>query len=330
MDKNLDISGFVDLQVNGYKRVNFSSPKLTEGSFVTACSQILENGTAAFLPTMITCTDDVYEQNLKIMSKAIDSAKLKERVLGIHAEGPFISKEPGAVGAHNSKWAKEPSIDFLDKMQGWANGNIKLLTIAAELPGVEGLAEHAVNMGITVSLGHQLAGKEDLDRLSQAGATSITHLGNAIPNQVHRHDNPIMLGLAAEDLIAMIITDGHHLPQHIIKTIIQVKGVEKIIVTSDASPLAGLEPGEYQIMGNKAILEESGRLYNPDEKHLVGSSATMFECMNYLASLELLSLEELLKVGFYNPLRLINVEPKSIPSNLAFTFNQEKNLFQNI
>ena len=112
MDKNLDIPGFVDLQINGYKRVNFSSPELTKESFATGCRQILENGTAAFLSTMFTSAAETYEQNLKIMAEAIDSAEFKGRFLGIHAEGPFISKEPGAVGAHNPKCAKAPSIDF--------------------------------------------------------------------------------------------------------------------------------------------------------------------------------------------------------------------------
>jgi N-acetylglucosamine-6-phosphate deacetylase len=134
-------------------------------------------------------------------------------------------------------------------------------------------------------------------------------LGNGIPKVLPRHHNPLWAGLAQDALIAMIITDGHHLPPSIIKTIIRTKGISKIIVVSDASPIAGLPPGKYNTLGNEVVLEASGRLYNPETGYLVGSSSTMLDCMNYLSSLDLLSFEELLDVGFYNPLRPIGLDP---------------------
>jgi N-acetylglucosamine-6-phosphate deacetylase len=323
MSNKTDVSGFIDLQVNGYRGVNFSSPKLTEKSFAIACNQLFKNGTAAFLPTMITCTENVYEQNLKIIGEVIKSPEFNNKILGIHAEGPFLSSKPGAIGAHNPQWVKKPDIKFLEKMQKWAGGNIRLLTIAAEIKDADKFAIHATELGITVSLGHQMAKANDLSRLSKAGAKALTHLGNAMPHLADRHDNSLLAGLAMRDLTAMIITDGHHLPAHLIETIIHSKGDDKVVVTSDASPLSGLEPGDYQSMGNKVVFEESGRLYNPEKKCLVGSSATMLECMNYLASLKILTLPRLLKVSFYNPLKLINIDPKSISSNKTIVFKED-------
>lgn len=324
----MNIPGFVDLQVNGYRRVNFSSPRLTDESFARACDDVLEQGAAAFLPTMITCTDDVYEQNLKIISSVIASPQYRRRVPGIHVEGPFLSRKSGAIGAHNPQWVKKPDVGFLEKMQVWAGGHLKLITLAAEAKGADVLARHAVDMGIAVSLGHQSAAPENLELLTRVGATAITHLGNGMPNKVHRHNNALLYGLAADDLTAMIITDGYHLPAHLIKVIIRTKGVDKIIVTSDAAPLAGLEPGTYQSMGNLAILEESGLLHNPEKKCLVGSSATILQCMNHLASLHLLTLPELLKVGFYNPLTLINIEPQTLQAPTSLAFDDTKGIFK--
>ena len=95
-----------------------------------------------------------------------DRPELKKHILGIHAEGPFISNIHGCVGAHNPKWTRNPNIDFLKKMQDCAGGKIKILTIAAELPGAAKLCEYACKNGISVFLGHQNARLEDLEKLA--------------------------------------------------------------------------------------------------------------------------------------------------------------------
>src|SRR5699024_4982098 len=123
---------------------------------------------------------------------------------------------------------------------------------------------YANERGMTVSLGHQMAAETDLRRLAHAGARSLTHLGNGIPHLLQRHDNPLLAGIANDDLTAMIISDGFHIPPSVIKIIIRTKGVSNICVVSDASPIAGLLPGEYQTLGNDVVLEESGLLHNPE------------------------------------------------------------------
>lgn len=308
----LEIPGFVDLQVNGYKGIDFSSLDLTEESFTHACKALVQQGTAAFLPTIITSPLDVYQQNLAIMAKAMQREDLKDHILGIHVEGPFISEEEGARGAHDVAWVRKPDNALLDKFYAWAAGNIRLLTIAADAKGADALCSHAVNLGITVSLGHQMATDADLHRLVQSGARSLTHLGNGLPKLLPRHENPLWAGLAHDELTAMIITDGHHLPPSLLKIMIRAKGVAKLIVVSDASPVAGLPPGRYHTLGNEVVLDASGVLYNPDTGYFVGSSSTMLDCMNFLASLELLTLEDLLQVGFYNPLRLLDIDPSTV------------------
>ena len=316
-----NIPGFVDLQVNGFLGVDFSDPNLTEADFVRACRELLGRGTAAFLPTVITSPTQAYEHNLPLITDALGRPEFAGRLPGIHMEGPFVSPEPGAVGAHNPEWAQPPSTGFFDKLYELPGGKISLLTLAADLPGAAELTRHAVGRGVRVSLGHQLAAEADLERLAQAGATALTHLGNALPNMIHRHLNPIWAGLAADDLTAMLIADGHHLPPALLKTAIRTKGVDKVIVVSDASPLAGMQPGRYTTMANEVVLEESGLLHNPAKGCMVGSSATMLQCMNHLASLNILTENDLLRVGYYNPLRLIGVDPASIPAGRSLRFD---------
>ena len=311
----MTIPGFVDLQVNGYRGADFSSPDLVEEAFAQACRDLLGQGTAAFLPTIITSLLDVYRRNLSLMGRVCARPEFAGRLLGIHIEGPFISRQPGAVGAHNPAWVLPPDVGLLEKFQEWAGGRIKLLTLAADVPAAEDVARAAVAMGITVSLGHQMATEEDLVRLVRAGAKALTHLGNGVPAMLARHPNPIWAGLACDDLAAMMIADGHHLPPSVMKVILRAKGVARIIVVSDQSSVTGLAPGRHHALGTNVVLEESGRLHIPEKGCLAGSSATMLACMNHLASLGLLSVEEMEAVGFHNPLTLIGLGPDAVRSS---------------
>ncbi len=312
----MDIPGFADLQVNGYKDVDFSNPGLTEDRFIFACKELIKTGTVVFLPTIITSSAETFERNLTLMAEAIKHKDIREHVPGFHVEGPFISTEDGARGAHNREWVKKPDIAFLDRLFEWSGENIRLLTIAADVEGAGKLCRHAVELGITVSLGHQMAMEVDMQNLVRAGARSLTHLGNGLPKMLPRHENPLWAGMANDDLVGMIIPDGHHLPPSILKAIIRTKGVSNLIVVSDASPISGMPPGRYNTLGNNAVLEESGYLYNPDTGYLVGSSATMIECMKHLQSLDLLEIEDLITLGFHNPLKLIGMDPSEVQRNL--------------
>jgi len=242
------IPGFVDLQVNGFLGTNFSDSNLTEEKLAEASRALFFRGTAAFLPTVVTGSEEMYERNLPIMARVIKNGEFQGRLLGIHIEGPFISSEPGAVGAHRPEFVRPPSLDLFQKMLDWGEGCIKLLTLAAELPGADEVAKLAKASGVAVSIGHSLAAPEDLDRLATAGANAVTHLGNGLPNLLPGHENFIWAALADDHYTAMIIADGNHLPEPILKSIIRAKTAERIIVVSDASPIAGLPPGTYKTL----------------------------------------------------------------------------------
>ena len=105
-----------------------------------------------------------------------------------------------------------------------------------------------------------MAEKCEIELAIQAGARACTHLGNGIPAMLPRHSNPIWAQLAEDSLIGMFITDGHHIPPEFIKTALRVKTPERFIVTSDASAIAGMPHGTYEVNGVEVVLEESGRI----------------------------------------------------------------------
>ena len=297
--------GWVDLQVNGCGGVDFSDPELTRDQFLRAAEQVFESGTERFLPTLVTSPFAVYRRNLALICDAVERHGLSEVIPGVHLEGPFLSQEPGAAGAHNPGWIVPPEPEAVDRILECVPGFVKLVTLAADSPGVPEAVDRFRECGVAVSLGHHMADAAQISAAADAGALALTHLGNGIPAMVHRHRNPIWAGLAEERLTAMIITDGHHLPPEVIRVICRNRTAAKIIVTSDASPAAGFAPGPCHVLGNDAVLEPSGRLYNPATGFLVGSAVMLNDCMRYLESLGLFSEEELRLAGRENALALL-------------------------
>ena len=297
--------GWVDLQVNGHNGVDYSEAGLTADKFLKSAEELLATGTEVFLPTIITGSLEKNALHASIIMECVEKHGLIKNIPGIHFEGPFISPIPGAVGAHDPAFVCAPTIENIDRLLDAACGRIKIITIGADAEGAAEAAAYLRKNHVAVSVGHHMASYEQVKSAADAGAQLLTHLGNGCPNMIGRHHNPIFSGLAEERLTAMIITDGHHLPGPLVKIIIRAKGVDKTIVTSDASSLTGFPPGEYSTLGNRAVLYPDGKLFNPDKQCLVGSASTISQCMEFLASLDFLTKDELIRVGRLNALELL-------------------------
>ena len=281
--------GFVDVQVNGYVGVDFCSTGLTESDFCRAARALLKTGTVAFLPTVITASVEEYAHVLPIIGKCIKKPEFADSILGIHLEGPFISSKPGAVGAHRPKYTRAPDPDFLQQLVEWSQDTVRLVTIAAELPGAAELCrwcstreKRGVGRNIVVSLGHQLAGSAQMAALAAEGACMLTHLGNGMPNTVNRHHNPLLAGLSVPQLAAGIIADGFHLPEHVLRVMLYCKGVDNLVAVSDMAPICGCAPGAYDCLGTRVVLEENFRVSEFGKDNLAGSGSTLTQCANVL------------------------------------------------
>lgn len=298
--------GFVDLQINGYLGVDFSQENLTLESIRRLTRRLIGKGTVAFCPTLVTAPLHVYEHNLPLIARAMKEPDLEPHLLGIHLEGPFISPQEGARGAHDSRYILPPDIGLFRRFQELAEGRIVMITLAPEVAGAEKLIRGIAREGdITVSMGHHQADDAAIRRAVRLGARSITHLGNGIPSMIQRHPNLLWTQLADDHLWGMFITDGYHLPDEFIKVALRAKTAERFIVTSDSAPIAGMPAGIYSIFGQKVEISKTGRIGVYGTPYLAGSNSTMLACMNHLASLNLLAEDDLWRIGVENPLRLI-------------------------
>lgn len=299
------MKGFVDLQINGFKGVDFSAPGLKLEQVEDVVHALLKRGTIAFCPTMITSRVEVYEENLPVLARAMQDELLSPHLLGIHLEGPFISPEDGARGAHNRRDVLPPSLGIYQKLADWAENQISLITLSPKHTDSDELIRYLSSTGVVVALGHHLGNRDDIARACASGAKAVTHLGNGIPAILPRHPNPLWDQLDEDRLMVTIIADGYHIPESFVRVVVKAKTIQRVIVVSDAVPVAGLPPGRYTMMGQEVMLSESGPAWNLKEKHLVGSGACMIDCMNWFSSVTALPEEDLWCVGYHNPLTLM-------------------------
>lgn len=300
---------WIDLQVNGYGGVDFNAPGLTVEQVLSVTERLAAAGTVGYLPTLVTGDPEV----LIGVERVVMAARRKyaicaKNILGFFLEGPFISDRPGAVGTHPVEWVRPPDPALFGRFQDAAEGLVRMVNVAAEVPGMPAFVRQLTTAGVTVSLGHQLAmGPGDVEPCIAAGAKAFTHLGNGIPNEVNRHDNIVYTALVEDRASVMFIPDGHHLPDTMLKLYCRAVPIDRLVAVSDSQYPAGLPPGEYDVCGARARLEPSGLLWNPARNCLVGATTPIGRCMEILSERVGLMPEECRKVGHDNALRLIGL-----------------------
>lgn len=296
--------GFVDLQVNGFAGVDFNSPGLSSEQIRRALAAMRATGVTRCLPTLITSSFASFAACARALLAAGEAA-----IAGLHMEGPYLSPLDGARGAHPRAHVIPASLDDFLRRQDAAGGRIVLVTLAPEAPGALALVEQLAARNIRVAIGHTMASREQIRDAIRAGATLSTHLGNGCPTLLPRHDNVIWEQLAADELSASLIADGHHLPPAVVKSLVRAKGLGRAILVTDAIAAAAARPGRYRLGELEVELDAHGRVAEPGADHLAGSSLTMDAAVANTARFCGLALDAVLPLATANPARLLGIEP---------------------
>jgi N-acetylglucosamine-6-phosphate deacetylase len=222
------------------------------GSFLAA------HGTGSFLATTVTAPLDATLRSLSGLAKLLSQPPAGGRAypLGIHLEGPFLSHTRRGVQPPEHLLA--PDIAVFDRFYDAAEGCIRLMTLAPELPGAVELAAHAISRGVRISMGHSDATAAETRAVIAAGAISATHTFNAMRPLDHREPGILGTVLTCDALFAEIICDGIHTAPEMVKLWWRTKGPERAILVTDAMSATGMPDGEYQL-GGFAVQVANGR-----------------------------------------------------------------------
>jgi N-acetylglucosamine-6-phosphate deacetylase len=302
--RRLTHPGFLDLQVNGFAGVDFNDPSTTTDQVRQAIAALRGRGVTRFLPTLISAPQAAFARCAKTLLEVDAKA-----IAGIHLEGPYISPEDGPRGAHRREDTAPASIDDFERRQDAAGGRIRLVTLAPEVPGALPLIDHLRAAGIRVAIGHTGATPDQVREAVRAGATLSTHLGNGCAQVLPRHPNFLWEQLAADELVASLIVDGHHLPPATGKVMVRAKTAARVVLVTDAMAAAGQPPGEYQLGALKVRLDESGRVAVPGQPNLAGSALTMDRAVGNMVRFAGVPLEEALAMASERPAAYLGVEP---------------------
>lgn len=270
---------FFDVHIHGAAGhdVMEATPEALEtmGKFLAA------HGTGAFLPSTVSAPLDATLRAVEGIARLIEQPKDTgaARPVGIHLEGPFLSH--AKRGVHPAEYLLPPSVATFDKLFEAAQGKVRLITMAPEVPGAIELARHATERGVRVSMGHSDATAAETHAGIAAGAVSATHTFNAM--RPLDHQEPGILGTVLSDdrLFAELICDGVHSKPDIARLWWRAKGRDRGILITDAMSATGMPEGEYRL-GAFPIQVSNGRATHNGV--LAGSVLTLDRALqNFLA-----------------------------------------------
>jgi N-acetylglucosamine-6-phosphate deacetylase len=272
------MTGYVDMQLNGYHGIDFNRSNLTAEQFHFACEKLREQGVRAFVPTITTASLPHMCACLANLVRAVATDPLaREMAFAFHAEGPFINETAGFRGAHPAQHARPATPDAAKQLVEAGGGLLRLVTLAPERDANFATIRWLARQGIKVAAGHCDASLDLLKGAIDAGLTLYTHLGNGVPMQVHRHDNVIQRALSLRDrLTPCFIADGVHIPLFALGNYIALVGTDRAVVVTDGVEMAGLGPGRFKTMqGEDVLVGEELAVWSLDRTHLCGSASTM-------------------------------------------------------
>jgi len=305
--------GLFDNQINGYKGVSFvdMGGELTLDGVALITRSLWEKGVTTYLPTLTTNDKQIFLKNFALLAKAKEDPELLGSIPGFHLEGPYISPVDGFRGAHPLKYVRKPDWNEFMEMYQASGKNILQVTLAPEAEGAADFIAKCRENNIIVGLGHHNGSMKDVAAAIDNGAKIATHFGNGCANSINRHLNPRWPQLSDDRLMLSIIGDGFHLLPEEIKVFYKVKGPEKIVITSDVSPLGGLSPGKYlNVIGDTLELTPEGAVMYPAQKVLSGSGSALNKGVGNVMKVTGCTLAQAIQMASTNPARLYKLNDR--------------------
>jgi N-acetylglucosamine-6-phosphate deacetylase len=308
------LPGLIDCQVNGFAGADVNADDVSEDTIVALTDALVAEGVTSFCPTIISGPPERILHALRMIRAACEhNPGVAACVAGIHVEGPSISPDDGARGAHPVEALRDPDPAELRHWLDAAGGLLRIVTLAPERPGSSDYIRTATAAGVRVAVGHTAATPEQIHAAADAGANLSTHLGNGAHRMLPRHPNYLWAQLADDRLSAGLITDGHHLPADTVTAMIRAKGAGRSFLVSDAAALAHCPPGDYRTpVGGSVTVDPDGALRLTGTNLGAGSGSSLRECLRWALQNTPFAPGQLLAMATTVPAGLLGLEDRGV------------------
>lgn len=293
--------GLIDLHIHGAHGKDVMDG--TEDALLSISKALAAEGVTSFLATTMTGPVAQIEIALQTVANAM-LCKEGAAILGVHLEGPFISKEK--AGAQAKEYVQLPDSALIQEWQNRARGAIKIVTLAPEMPGALDFIQTLRQMNVIASIGHSNATYQETCAAIDAGCTQATHLFNGLPSIHQREPGPVVALLLNPLVSVELIVDGVHLHPAIVELCFRLKGREHLLLVTDAMRAKCLRDGYYEL-GGQQVEARSGQVFlNGDI--LAGSTLRMPDAIKNMVKFSRCLLSDAINMATYNPAHVLGLD----------------------
>ncbi|HEY8345998.1 MAG TPA: N-acetylglucosamine-6-phosphate deacetylase [Symbiobacteriaceae bacterium] len=281
------LPGLIDLHVHGFGGWSVESGAPEELEHLAR--HLAYTGVTAFCPTCAAVPLPAMEAAVVAVRDLTLGQSGGARSLGMHLEGPYLN--PARRGAMRQEWLRAPDLAEMRRLLDVAEGTLRRVTVAPELPGALEMIRYLAAEGIAVSGGHTDATYEEMKAGIRAGIGIATHTFNAMRGLHHREPGAAGALLTDPAVICEAICDLRHVHPAILRLLLRAVGRDRVAVISDAVAPAGLPPGQYQMEGMTVRIDPEGFCRLPDGT-LAGSTLPMLSGLRHLVEVLGIPLED--------------------------------------
>ena len=295
LDGKYVLPGFIDTHIHGAN--NHDSIDGKQASIDAISHNVIKDGCTAFLASFTVIS---HKEMLAVLRRYRDITQpINGAVfLGIHEEGPYLSKEYKAL--MDERYLRDPSISELDEMIEASNNKIVSMTIAPELAGMDTFIDYLKEKGITIMIGHSGASSQDVTMALAHGADGFTHLYNANSQHLHRNPGVVTGAFLDEKSYCELICDGYHIHDDVIKMSYKYLGPNRIVIITDAMLAKGMPDGEY-FFSNLKCQKEKTHVWVSETGRRAGSAFGMIDAVKYLLKTVDCTLNDIVQMACVNP-----------------------------
>ena len=295
--------GFIDIHVHGAAGEDFSTAD------ETGIKKILKLhskfGTTSLLPTLVPMPERNTKKAIRAIRNVMKEAPPDAEILGVNMEGPYLN--PLKKGALSGRYLQKSSSSTI-RLVNDVRDILRMMVVAPELPGAVNLIRYLHKLGITVSVGHSAASYEEVEKAVEIGLSDVTHVFNAMGSLHHRSPGTVGTALVDDRLTCEVIADGIHLHPAILKLLVKAKGLDKLVLITDAIAGTGMPSGKYSL-GGETVIVEKGHATLKDGT-IAGSLLTMNKAVRNMCKHAGVTLPQAVSMATVNPARVIGVDKR--------------------